>query len=163
MMRSTSAQEEYQTFLDTSAALMMRGDYKELATYFHYPNRIETLDGMMDFHKAEDTIVAIKEFEAYIRRSGGSDFLRVCREARFTDEDRTTMTGQHETYILKGATYVVQPYLNEMTLIWKDGRWQGKTFRALAVNATVPILSPRQLRARVLAREQALEGDVKND
>ena len=158
-----AAQDEYQTFLDMTATLMMQGAFAELVTFFHHPNRIETLDGVMEFLKPEDTIVAIQEFETYIRSSGGRDFLRVCREARFGNEDRTILIGQHETYILRGSTYVVEPYLNEMTLGWQDGAWRGQHYRALTQNATVPILSPKQLRARALAKEQELKGDRLND
>lgn len=119
---------------------------------------METLDGMMVFNTPEDMISATQEFLAYIRRMRASDFFRICREAAFMDGSETRVKGQHESYMLQGGTYAVAPYTNEMILELQDGQWLSSFFRSFTDNASVPILSPKQLRERALAKEQETKG-----
>ena len=40
---------------------------------------------------------------------GATEYHRVCRHARFGDDTARTITGMHETYILRGSTLATPP------------------------------------------------------
>jgi len=153
----------YQDYLDRTSVLLMQNDHDAIAKTFAYPNHMETLDGIMTLNTTAEAVQTTQAFRSYLQRMGASDFFRICRGAVFSGEGDSVITGTHESYILRGATYMVEPYTNEVTFVLQDGQWLEQKIRTLAENVTVPILNPEQLRERALAKLQEIEGKTSND
>lgn len=155
---SGSAENHYQEFLDRHSSALVGGDYASVAADMVSPNQMKTLDGEMVFQTPAQMAEAARDFHAYMLRMRSDDSFRLCKSAAYTDAARSLIKGTHETYMLQGAQYVVQPYRNEMILKFTDDRWKGAGVWAQLDNIRVPIISPGQLRERALAVRDGLKG-----
>lgn len=153
---SDEAKTIFQNFLDRSGKLMMSGAYAELSTMMSYPLHVETTDGSLTNPSPDDFITSAKAFSGYMDRMGAKDLLRIAKHAQFADGRDDLIDGVHETFILKGGNYVVEPYRNALRLRLVEGEWRGSVFRSSVSNVTVPLLNPVQLRDRAL---RILEAD----
>ncbi|SLN42368.1 hypothetical protein [Pseudooctadecabacter jejudonensis] len=156
---SDTAKGIFQAFLDRSGKLMMSGLYAELSTMMSYPLTVETADGSLNNTSPDDFITSAKAFYDYMQRMGAKDFLRIAKSAEFVEGNTELIDGIHETFILKGGTYVVEPYRNALRLRFVEGEWRGAAFRSSVNNVTVPLLNPAQLRQRALRLEAEAETD----
>lgn len=145
------AADLYQTFLDSSSKIFWARDFEGLAAMMVYPHTMETLDGDLRFDTTDQMIEAGHEFRGYLDRMQAQDYVRLCKSAHFVPGREDQIIGVHESYVMRGGTYVVDPYRNEMCLEWHDGSWKGAGIRAQVSNVDVPILSPKQLRDRTIS------------
>lgn len=151
-----SAADIYQAFLDRSSNAFFDWDFEGLAAMMVYPHVMETLDGNMRFDGPEKMVEAGRDFRDYLERMHTHDYFRLCSSAAFVTGRDDQIRGRHETYALRGGVYVVEPFRNEMCLELDDGVWKGAGIRAQVSNVNVPILSPKQLRARAEAAAREL-------
>lgn len=154
---SDQAMTIFQEFLDRSGALMMSGAYTELSTMMSYPLHVETTDGSLINASPDDFITSAKAFSDYMGRMGARDFLRIAKSADYVKGYDDLIDGVHETFILKGGNYVVEPYRNALRLRLVEGEWRGSKFRSSVSNVTVPLLNPVQLRERAMRVREADE------
>jgi len=145
------ATEIYQAFLDEGSRQIMAGEFEALAASMHYPQTMETSDSVLAFDGPEGMIEAVISFRDFLRNHGTTDYHRICDVAAF-DTDGTTISGEHTTYIIKGGSFVVEPYRNRMILRLDGDTWRGAGISAAVLNRTCTILSPAQLRAARGAR-----------
>ncbi|MEM8881307.1 MAG: hypothetical protein AAGC82_11985 [Pseudomonadota bacterium] len=146
----STAAELYQTWLDRMAEAIWWREWDVVSGAMIYPHKMETKDGEIAFHNPDDMVEAATDFREYLGRIGANAYLRVCNSADFADEMQT-IRGVHTTYILRGGSYLVPPFSNQMTLTHVDGLWLGAGIRAAVSNHLCSILSPNQLRRKQLA------------
>lgn len=53
--------------------------------------------------------------------------------------------GAHRTYIMRGGTYALDPFQNDMALVLRAGAWLGAGLRSAFDTCTCTILSPAHL------------------
>lgn len=145
----------YQDHLDAVSRALWSGDEDRLVDLLSLPNRMITSDAELLLDSADAVIKAARDFRAFLRKSGAQDYHRIAREARFHPEYENRIDGSHETYILRGGQYVLEPYLNRQVLVREDGVWRGIEIRAEVRNSDCPILSPDQLRDRAMKSRTA--------
>ncbi|MEM9320197.1 MAG: hypothetical protein AAGA70_14520 [Pseudomonadota bacterium] len=158
---SEQAREIYQSWLDLLAQAVWCRDFDRVASHMTYPNTMETVDGSSTIETPDEMLAAVSDFRKFLERVGAQAYLRVCTSAQFVSAD-TQITGQHTTYILRGGTYLLPPFSNEMTLTRGAQHWLGTYIRADVNNHTCTILSPAQLRrARLEAGKSHLMEETK--
>jgi len=153
----------YQSFLDRSGRLMMDRKHAELSTMMAYPLTIETTDGSLTHPSPDDYIEAAHAFGDYMDRMQTQDFLRVAMSAEFVDGRAEFVDGVHETFMLSGGSYVVEPFRDALRLKFFDGQWRGWIYKSSVSNVQVPLLNPAQLRTRALAKLEQLTKADNND
>lgn len=136
----------YQEHLDRVTQALWTGDDDAMANLLSLPNCMRTEDGEILLETPEAIIKAARDFRRFLDRSGAREYHRIAREARFHPTDANRIDGTHDTYILRGGQYVMEPYLNHQVLVREAGVWRGSEIRAEVRNAHCTILSPDQLR-----------------
>ena len=152
--RDQTAATIYQDWLDRIAVALWASDFETVAAAMHYPHMMQTEDGEVWFHDPEQTIQGARDFRRYLASMGAQAYMRLCTQAHFTHENKGIL-GNHTTYVIRGGTYVIAPFTNEMTLTCRDGKWLGAGTRAACTNHECTILSPAQLRQQHLTAGQA--------
>lgn len=140
----------YQTWLDKVAEATWSSDFATVGAAMTYPHVMQTADGEVFFDTAQKLIEAAADFRRYLTSIGAQAYMRLCTEASFA-KDAARIDGRHMTYIMRGGSYLVPPFSNDMTLILAEGRWLGAGIRAGCTNHHCTILSPVQLRKKHLA------------
>lgn len=145
----------YQDHLDDVSRALWSGDDDKLLNLLSLPNRMITSDAELLLDSAEAVIKAARDFRAFLRKSGAQEYHRIAREARFHPEYENRIDGSHDTYILRGGQYVLEPYLNRQVLVCEDGIWRGIEIRAEVRNSDCTILSLEQLRNHAMKSQIA--------
>lgn len=135
--------EIYQAWLDRIDRCFWQGRDEEVAAAMHYPHSMATQDAVVHFDRPEKMIEAARHFREALRSAGAQNYARLCVEAAFATPDR--IEGRHQTFILSGGRYVVEPFMNSMTLVRRDGAWFGAGVTYDVRNTELPVLSARQL------------------
>ena len=123
----------YQDHLDAVSEAIWNRDFDAVLGLMHYPHhrsigpRVVVID---DPAVLAGQAAAFRDSLEGLRATG---YVRVCREADFDGPDR--IVGRHETFIVRGGTYQVDPYRAKLTLIRRDGLW-------LTSDCHVPDLPP---------------------
>lgn len=142
----------YQDHLDRLTRAVWEGDDNTLVNLLALPNRMITADAEILLQGADDVIKAARDFRRFLHRSGAQEYHRIARKAEWHPIHENRIDGSHDTYILRGGTYVLEPYLNHQVLVREGGIWRGIEIRAEVQNSTCTILSPEQLREQSLSR-----------
>lgn len=129
-----TAQDIYQTHLDAVSTALWSWNFEHLLDHIRFPSFMETDDELLRMDKREDYLPSLHSFRKKLQNHGATAYHRICREAMFASDDPNRIEGIHETYALAGATPVMEPYLNHMTLVHQNGRWLGAGIRAAASN-----------------------------
>lgn len=125
------AREIYQSLLDRLDRAMWSGDDQAVLDNLALPNRMGTRDHMTTFNTRQELLETVQSFRKGLVNMGVRDFHRICNQAGYDATDPGRITGNHTTHVLSGGSYVLDPFLNEMTLIRRNGRWIGAQNRAL--------------------------------
>lgn len=137
---SESATDIYQAHLDAVSEALWAREFDTLLEHIHFPSFIETDDEMLRIDTPDAYLPSLGSFRRKLETLGATAYHRLCREAVFANDDPNRIEGVHETFALNGATPVMQPYLNHMTLIRIDGRWRGAGIRSATSNTIWQII-----------------------
>jgi hypothetical protein len=136
-----SAQDIYQAHLDAVSEALWEHDFERVLDHISFPSFLETDDALLRINNREAYLPSLKTFRKTLQRLGATAYHRLCREAAFAPEDPNRIEGIHETYALAGTRPVLPPYLNQMTLVHKAGRWLGAGLRSATQNAQSMIIT----------------------
>ncbi|MDA7427557.1 hypothetical protein PGB28_03730 [Primorskyibacter aestuariivivens] len=146
----------YQDHLDRVSQAVWTADEDALANLLAVPNRMITTDAEILLETVQDVIKAAQDFRAFLIRSGAQEFHRIAREARWHPQHDNRIDGSHDTYVLRGGSFALAPYVNHQVLVREGGVWRGIEIRAEVRNSDCTILSPEQLRARAVQARAGL-------
>jgi len=142
----TDAKDIYQCMLDTITGHFWKREWGALESCFAIPNHVSAPDASRVFHCVPDLINMLRAGRDNFERAGATEYHRLCLKAQFDDETRTRISGQHVTYILRGANPVVPPYHGNLRAILQDGRWLAAALHTLKRDADLPTVSADQIR-----------------
>lgn len=146
-----TARTIYQTWLDQVDKLLWERDFDGVAAAMRYPHTMATADTEIEVATPEDLFSLAMAFRERLDQMSAHAYCRICVEARSIKGAVPRLLGQHVTYILRGGQFVVEPFVNDMVLIEKDGAWFGGGILAGVENATCTMLSPEMLRGSAAA------------
>lgn len=154
------AQDIYQAHLDLVSNALMSCDFDKALAAMALPMVIETIDIKINHDTPSSLTTALVDFRNYFEGMDAGNYFRLCQDAQFLDADKTMIEGKHQTYVLRGGNYLIEPFVTAMTLKKIDGRWLATRTRSLITNLAHSILSETQLREHALARG---ERKISND
>ena len=129
-----SAKDIYQAHLDELGQAFWDMDFSTVLDMIHFPSFIETDDVTLHIPDPASYLPSLKSLRDNLSTRGVTAYHRICREAIFAHEDPNRIEGIHEVYALSGATPVLEPYLTQMSLIHRDGKWIGAGLRTATSN-----------------------------
>lgn len=138
----------YQAHLDAVSHALWARDFDGLLEHIHFPSFVETDDEMLRIATPESYLPSVRRFRRKLDQHCATAYHRVCLEAVFASDDPDRIEGMHKTYALNGATPVMDPYLSQMTLMRKDGKWLGAGIRAATDNTRWQIINTPMTPAR---------------
>ena len=124
----------YQAHLDTAGQAFWKVDFSKVLDMIHFPSFVEADDANLHMLTPESYLPSLKSLRDNLTKRGVTAFYRICREAIFAHDDPNRIEGIHEVYALSGATPVLDPYLTQMSLIHRDGKWLGAGLRSATSN-----------------------------
>lgn len=145
-MADVEAKRLYQAHIDTVTRLFWLRDWDGLVRHLGYPALIQSADAEL-FIRDEGTLRrTLREQRDSLDRIGARDYHRICVQARFDPGSDRTIHGQHETFILRGGSFVLDPYRCEMTLHEENGLWRAYGFTARMRNRDYTVVLPEARR-----------------
>lgn len=136
----------YQDHLDRVSRAVWSLDTDTLLETLALPNRMLTQDAEVLLDTPEALIEAIRDFKDFLLRAGANEYHRIARLAHFHPQHDNRIDGSHDTYILRGGQFVLEPYRCDQVLVRENGGWRGIEIRAEVHNSTCTVLSPTHLR-----------------
>ncbi|MGP6088401.1 hypothetical protein [Antarctobacter jejuensis] len=136
------AQEIYQDLLDKIAQHFWARDWVGLEPCFMIPNRVSSKDAERVFDDYTTWTPVLNAARDSYDRIGAKEYHRLCRGAHFTNDNRTSLTGQHITYIMRDAQFVIPPYMAYLTAVYHDGHWRAASLHTDKRDADLPTIHP---------------------
>ncbi|MBY6119850.1 hypothetical protein [Mameliella alba] len=149
LVSTTDPQAEaiYQAGLDRITNLFWARDWDQLADCIAVPNRIGAPDTERVFATLDEWIVTAKAARETFAQIGATEYHRLGRAARFTDEARTRIIGLHETYILRGSAFAMPAYRAFMLMRQEaDGNWRSNGLYSEQRDTTLPTIHAERLK-----------------
>ena len=117
-----SARDIYQIHLDAVTDALWERDFDRCLDLFTLPHRrrLGTRDVLIEAKAA--LLAEGRAFRDTLDGLGATGFIRICRAGAFVGDDR--IEGEHESYVVRGGTYQVQPYLVQLKLLLSGGLWR---------------------------------------
>ncbi|WP_179379531.1 hypothetical protein [Jannaschia marina] len=132
----TSARETYQTHLDTVSRHLWNGEAEGVASMLRYPHVIHLPEADRIITDPEEQKKDAEAFRESLSALGATAFHRLCREARFDPNTEDRIIGIHTTYVMRGGSYLTDPYDCAMSLLRQaDGRWLADAIRVSVRNS----------------------------
>lgn len=141
------ARSIYQQVLDKIDRLFVASDWDSLQAHFIAPNRISTLQAMRALETIADVMSLVKASRRVFNDVGMTEHVRICRRARFSNDDKTGIEGEHTCYILRGSAHVVPPHRGFMRLILSEGRWRSAALHTEVNDTLLPTVNADRFRA----------------
>ena len=138
------ARDIYQEHLETVSRAIWTRDYARIAEMMHYPHQISTPRRSAIVETPEQLMLDAQAFRENLAGLAATAYHRVCRAAAFDGPDR--IVGRHITYVLRGGTYVTDPYMSDMRLVRRDGAWLGAGIVISEHNLSMSYFHPDTLR-----------------
>lgn len=127
--------EIYQAYLDEVSGNLWDGDGAGVARKLKYPHTIHLPEAeriISDPEAQTRDAAAFRESLAALRATA---FHRLCRDARFDPDRPDRIVGSHTTYIIRGGSYMTEPYDCAMSLIWDEAQgWLADVIRVSVQN-----------------------------
>jgi len=142
----TMAREIYQEHLDRVSRALWDLDFDVLMDSLAVPNSMYTADTGLVYETKADLKAALVEYRAFLTRAGAQDYHRIVRWARFHPHHDGRIDGEHDTYVLRGGQYALDPFRSAQVLVLQNDVWRGIECRSQVRNATCTVLSPAVLR-----------------
>lgn len=140
------ARDIYQEHLDRVSRALWDLDFEVLLQALAVPNQMYTADTGLVCDTEADLKDAIVEYRSFLARAGAQDYHRIVRWARFHPHHDGRIDGEHDTYVLRGGQYALEPFVSSQVLILQNDVWRGIECRSQVRNATCTVLSPTLLR-----------------
>ncbi|MBW4983455.1 hypothetical protein KZZ07_12975 [Mameliella sp. CS4] len=141
------AEAIYQACLDRINVLFWARDWDQLADSIAIPNRISAPDTERVFATHDEWIVNAKAARETFAQIGATEYHRLCRAARFTDDARAFIVGLHETYILRGSAFAIPAYRAFMHMrLCDDGTWRSHGLHSEQRETTLPTIHADQMK-----------------
>lgn len=142
-----AAWDKYQEHLDFVSEALWAERYEDVASRMHYPHSIACDNLVQRIDSPAELVDTARIARASMTRVGGTAYHRVCLEASFDPTNDAVIHGRHRTFLLRGGTYVIDPYESDMTLRrGRGGIWLGAgVIHGVAV-ATITTLDPSRAR-----------------
>lgn len=105
----------------TGAALMTR-DFENFEPYFLLPQQIATFDGERYIETRDELLCLFDAVCTYLEKSGVTQMVRHCVEARF--QDKTTVIATHESRFVNRDVITQQPFPVLSVLKYNGSNWQ---------------------------------------
>lgn len=141
----------YQNNLDAVSEALWNRDVKTIMEHLAMPNSMVTHDATFIISSIDEMAILVTEFRDHMASIGADKYERICLSARYLSARNDLIIGIHETRISKGGTVIGAPYLCRMTLINRDGNWQGVLIEYEISNAHIKILSPDLVESQMQA------------
>lgn len=138
----SSAAAIYQDNLDAVTDALWRGDVPGILNHIALPNSMVTEDASYIINSIDEMTIVATEFRDHLTSIGADGYHRLCLSARYVTDNRDMIIGLHETRMVNGGVCFGTPYLNRMTLLKRNGNWQGVMVEAETSNEDLTILSP---------------------
>lgn len=142
----TMARDIYQAHLDRVSRALWDLDFDVLMQALAVPNQMYTADTGLVYETEADLKEAILAYRAFLARAGAQDYHRIVRWARFHPQYDGRIDGEHDTYVLRGGQYALEPFVSSQVLILQNDAWRGIECRSQVRNAICTVLSPAVLR-----------------
>ncbi len=141
-MSDSEAKDLYQRHLDAVTRAFWQKDWDGLVRHLGVPALIRTLDAEVFVRDEGAMRRSLLDQRTNLDRLGAQDYQRLCVNARFQPGNADMIHGEHETFILRGGSFVLEPYRSEMTLHCEDGIWRAYGFTARMRNVDYTVVSP---------------------
>ncbi|MEM9795681.1 MAG: hypothetical protein AAF919_04285 [Pseudomonadota bacterium] len=142
-----TAQEIYQGHLDLVSQAVWDRDYDRVAAVMRYPHVIHLAESDHLIDTEAELKLDVETFRDSLMGLGATAYHRVCRDASFDPSDDDRITGRHLTYVMRGGSYLVEPYNCAMILTRVDGVWLGSGIRlAMKLTSGLNYLHPDRYR-----------------
>lgn len=146
-----SAAAIYQRNLDAVSDALWRNDVQTMLEHIALPNSMVTEDASLIISSVDEMAIVATEFREHMATLGADGYERVCLAARTLSARQDLIVGLHETRITRNKAVIGSPYLSRMTLICRQGRWQGVLIESDAKNSNLTILSPDLVESQMQA------------
>lgn len=134
-----NAKAIYQTFLDETSSMIWDHDHAAYAARMKYPYRMHTAAKDTLNKTTADTEACSRSFRENLTSLGAQAYHRICNMADFETSGR--ILGTHTSYVLRGATALLQPFKSRLVLHLENGVWLGGDFLTEIRNADLKINS----------------------
>lgn len=146
--------EIYQNHLDRMSARMWNNDFVGMSEMMYFPHRINLPGHSRVIGSAEEQQLDARAFRESLGALGATAYHRVCREARFADDARRRIVGRHKTYVMRGGSYLTDPYDCEMSLVpGDDGAWLADWITVSVRNTGMAYYHPDNVRGQTPREE----------
>ncbi|CTQ50428.1 hypothetical protein [Jannaschia donghaensis] len=131
-----TARTTYQTHLDLVSGHLWNGEADGVAAMLFYPHVIHLPEADRIISNPEEQSKDAEAFRESLSALGATAFHRLCREARFDPNDENRIIGIHRTYVMRGGSYLTDPYDCAMSIVQQaDGRWLADAIRVSVRNS----------------------------
>lgn len=144
-MTATSPTDIYQASLDAVASMVFSGDMTRLQDLISVPLTIQMADGSLQIERLEDVVFMLSEQRDNLLNLGTTEYHRICVDARYLDPAATQISGRHKTYVMRGATYLLEPFICEMDLTKDAALWRVGLLRCNMNNSDYTVIGTRTL------------------
>jgi hypothetical protein len=115
----------YQLHLDRVSDAIWRRDHEAVADEMRYPHVISAGQKVREIADRAAYLLVLVVFGAALSALRATDYYRVASKARVDPETPDRIDGTHRVFILRGGSYVIEPYRADLVLHRVDGVWLG--------------------------------------
>ncbi|MGY3437452.1 MULTISPECIES: hypothetical protein [unclassified Marinovum] len=120
-------------------------DYDVLLDSLAVPNRMYTTDASLLIETEADLRDVVKDFRAFLSQSGAQDYHRIARRADFDPHTDDRIQGEHDTYVLRGGLFALEPFASSQIIERMNETWRGVECRSHVRNTDCTVFSLAQL------------------
>ena len=113
----------YQDHLDAASRALWERDYDTVVGLMVFPQKIVIADRVAEMPDAANGAERARALRESLSNLAATAYHRLAKLAEFDPDDPDLIHGEHEVYVLRGATYAITPYRVRMDLRRVDGRW----------------------------------------
>lgn len=145
----TEVHDIYQDFLDASSVALWNRDYVAVAAMLRYPHLIRLPETDRIIQNSAEQKLDAQAFRESLKGLGATAYHRLCREAHFDPDNTGRITGTHTTYVMRGGSYLTDPYDCQMSLLLEpSGRWLANDITVSVRKSGMAYYHPDNIRAR---------------
>jgi hypothetical protein len=122
---SDEAKRIYQAYLDLASDALWDERFEDMAACMEFPLVLKARDLTQRIANPEELHEVARITLDSMRRLGATAYHRVCLTADFLPGNPDVIIGRHRIFLLRGGTYVVDPYEGSAQLHRRAGQWRG--------------------------------------
>ncbi|WP_299817041.1 hypothetical protein [uncultured Jannaschia sp.] len=147
------AAEIYQRLADATSRAAWDRDFDALGQLTDYPYTFTSDRGTRVTHTFEEFRADVEAFRQSLATLGATAYHRVCLKAEYVEGSPDRIDGTHRSYVLRGGSYLVDPYECAMELVRRNGLWLTRRISLITFDERVQDFMPQ----RYFGRFDALE------